>query len=65
MRPVACFSDLLHCFEQIAANICPRLYARGIEPSTILQLILLVETEEVRRALSVIGSRHLLRLVDT
>ena len=39
-------------------------HVRRIEPSAILQLVLRIEVEEVRRALSVIGSRNLLRLVN-
>jgi hypothetical protein len=27
---------LLHCFEQVAANMCRRLYARRVEPPAIL-----------------------------
>jgi hypothetical protein len=61
---VAGLSNLFHRLEQVAARIRHGLYARGIQPSAILQLVLRVETEKVGRALSVISSRHLLRLID-
>jgi hypothetical protein len=61
---VTSVSDLLHRLEQVAARICYGLHARRVQPSTILQLVLRVETEKVGRALSVIGSRHFLRLIE-
>jgi hypothetical protein len=64
LRAEASFGHLLDRLEQVAASICHRLYARGIEPSAILQLVLSIESKEVGRALRVIGSRRLLRLID-
>ena len=64
MRSAARFDDLLHCLEQVAARIWRRLYARGIEPTSVLQLVLCIETEKIGRALSVIGARDLLRRID-
>jgi hypothetical protein len=39
---MAGLGNLLHRLEQVAARICHRLYARGIEPPAILQLVLRV-----------------------
>ena len=64
-RSAARLGHLLHRFEQVAARIWRRLYARSIEPPAILQFVLRVEAEEIRRALSVIGSRDLLCLSMT
>src|ERR1700731_556160 len=61
---VTSVSDLFHRLEQVAARICYGLHARRVQPSTILQLVLRVESEKVGRALSVISSRHFLRLID-
>jgi hypothetical protein len=61
---VTSVSDLLHRLGQVAARICYGLHARRVQPSTILRLVLRVETEKVGRALSVISSRHFLRLID-
>jgi hypothetical protein len=46
------------------SSVRNRRHARGIEPTSVLQLVLRVEAEEVGRALSVIGARHLLVGVD-
>ena len=55
---------LLHRLEKVAAGIGHQRRARRIEPSAILQFVLLIEAKEVGRALGAIHARHLLRLID-
>ena len=61
---MAGFGHLLHRLEKVAAGIGQQRRARRIEPSAILQFVLLIEAEEVGRALGTIGARKLLRLID-
>src|SRR5271167_3793423 len=58
------FRYLLHRLEEVATGVRDRCRARGVKPSTILQLVLCVETKEIGRALSAVRARYLLRLVD-
>jgi hypothetical protein len=50
-RAMTGLGHLLHRFEQVAARIWRRLYTRSIEPPAILQFIVRVKAEEIRRAL--------------
>jgi len=61
---MARFGNLLHRLEQITTSIGDQCGARGIEPTSILQLVLRVETEEVGRALSIIGASDFLRRIN-
>ena len=57
-RPLARQRNLLHRFEQIAADIGRRrLFPAFIEPPAIVQFELAVEAEEVGRAGCAIGPR--------
>ena len=61
---MAGLGDLLHRLEQIAADMGRGSFlAAFIEPPAILQLELVVETEEVGRAGRAIGPRDILALV--
>src|SRR6516164_1261843 len=60
LRPMACFSDLLHGFKQVTACISDRRHPRSIKAAAVLQLILRVEAEEVGRTLRGIGACHFL-----
>lgn len=61
---MAGFSHLLHCLEQITASVGNQRSARGIEPTSILQLVFHVETKKIGRALSIIGTSDFLRRID-
>src|SRR5271169_3900161 len=63
-RAVASLCCLLHGLEKVATGTRHLLYARSIKPSAILQFVLRVEAEEIRRTLRIIGSRHILCLID-
>jgi hypothetical protein len=61
---MAGLGHLLHCLELLAASVRDQRGARSIEPTSVLQLVLRVESKEVGCALSIIGARDLLRLID-
>src|SRR6516225_4406183 len=63
-RTKACLGDLFHRFKQVATSVRDRRHTRGIEPTSILQLVPHVEAEEIGRALSVISACHFLGRVD-
>jgi hypothetical protein len=53
---MAGFSHLLHRLEQITASVGDQRSARGIEPTSILQLVFHVETKKIGCALSIVGA---------
>src|SRR5262249_55028856 len=55
--------DLLHRFKQVAGRARHWVFARRIEPASIAQHQLCVETVKLRRADGSVGARDLLRLV--
>src|ERR1700750_195526 len=56
--------DLRHRLEKLAPLGRRVAHTRGIEPATVLQLVIGVEAKEIRRALRTIGACDLLGVVD-
>jgi hypothetical protein len=61
---MACLGDLLHGFKQVATSVRDRRHPRSIKATSVLQLVLGVEAEEIGCALSVIGACNFLGRVD-
>ena len=61
--PLAGLGDHQHRFVEVAPRVRHGLRSRLIEPAAILQFVLGVEAEEIRRAHRVIGARDGLRFV--
>ena len=63
-RPIPRVDDLLHRFKQVAASVRDGRHSRRIEATSVLQLILCIDAEEIGRALRAIGARHFLGRID-